>query len=211
MPPARKLIALVTATTLASAMGALPADAATKRFTDTPDDVRIVQIQDDGAPGETRPAVDVPPDIRSLTVRHARRTVAATVRLSELDRPTDEQILQVALDFRGSNGQRRTVAITASGNKRASEMYRASNLRKVCAKSLRTTVRYSESAGQVRATFPRRCLDNPKRVRVGGVIAVGDVAAVVAAGSGEVAYDYAFRNGGEPTVRPTYSPWVRHN
>lgn len=209
MRPARRLTALITATALASAIGTLPAEAATKRFADAPNDVRIAQIQDDGVPGESRPVADVPPDIRGVTVRHARRTVAVTVRLAELARPATEQILQVALDFRGSNGQRRTVAVTASDKKSASEMYRASNLRKVCAKALRTTIRYSGSAGQVRATFPRRCLANPQRLRVGAVIAVGDVAAMVAAGSGEVAYDYAFRNGGEPTVRPTYSPWVR--
>lgn len=205
----RLLCSLVVGAVIAVGVPASPASAASVRVADKRGDVRTATYAGTGTGPTARRAPKAGPDVVAIGVTHAARTVTVRLAFAALSRPGrgDQMYTELWVNS-GRDGKRRLTWVAASypgtrpGGSAAMREQRGK--RTICRKAL--DVRWDFRGDAVTATFPRRCLGNPERLRVGG----GLLVAKAARGNRRVVpYDDALRRGGElKDVGRTYTPWV---
>lgn len=204
--PGRHVAVLLAAIVGLSLLGATPAHAAKRTFTDARGDVRTFTITEEDLLSEevppSAPSTTPVGDVLSTTIDHRKRQVVVTTRFASIRRDSGAM---AQFRFQGSNQQRRIASVTNMGRARGhSDLVRESTGRQVCAKAVAHRIDYR--ANTLRLAFPARCIGNPKQLRMGAItlrFTTPDGETV------QVFYDDAFRTGGEVDVIGGYTPFVR--
>jgi hypothetical protein len=141
----------------------LPAYAETITTHDAANDVVSQGLDDEEAttpePGRTEG------DVLSMRVLHGPRNVRVTLRVAQLSR-TKGLTAAHSFSFRTNEGRRADLILyVTDGDWQGQQMWEVNGKDRTC-HGLRTHIDYS--AATVRAVVPRRCLSNPRWVRVGG-------------------------------------------
>ncbi len=164
MSSPRVLLGLLT--TAALALAPLPAQAASVTTRDAARDV----VSQAGDQGPTRPEpLRAEGDVLSMRVTHGTRAVRIRLQTSQLTRDPQQTTAHV-FALKTNEGRRADLSIYVDGSRWQGQRWFTLNGRDRSCRGLRTHIDYR--AGMVTAVVPRRCLSNPRWVRVGGGIGV---------------------------------------
>ncbi len=164
MSPRRLFLGMLTAAALAAAP--LPAHAASITTSDAARDV--VSQADDQGPTQPEP-LRAEGDVLSMRVTHGNRAVRIRLQAAQLTRDPQQTMAHV-FALRTNEGRRADLSIYVDGSRWQGQRWWTVDGRERSCRDVRTHIDYQ--AETVTATVPRRCLSNPRWVRVGGGIGV---------------------------------------
>jgi hypothetical protein len=169
MSPRRLVLRLVVApaATLAVAVGLvgapLPAHAAGHTTRDAAHDV-LSQELDEDLPNRPEPS-RTEGDALSMAVVNGPRLVRIRLHLAKLTRASSGSTVHV-FAFRTNEGRRADLSVYVQGKRWQGKRMWSVNGRDRTCRGLRSRIDYDTAT--VRVAVPRRCLSNPRWVRVGG-------------------------------------------
>lgn len=165
MSARRIILSLLAAPGLA--LAPLPAQAATITTTDAAHDVVSANFESDD-PNQPEPTRDEG-DALSMRVTHGTGAVRIRLQAAELPRDSSQATAHI-FAFRTNAGRRAELSIYVDGSRWQGQRTWTVNGRERTCRGLRSHIGYREKTVDV--VVPRRCLTNPRWVRVGGGIAI---------------------------------------
>lgn len=147
---------------LALTLVATPAGAQTHVVRDAARDVVSQDVDADAHPTRPEPTRDEG-DALSMTATHGAKAVRIKVRLARLTPRSAEAVVHV-FDLRTDKGRAELTVYVDGRRTQGERMWSVRGRDRTCA-GLRSRVDYG--AETVRVVIPRRCLSNPRWVRVG--------------------------------------------
>lgn len=159
----RPVAALCLAGAVCMALGSLPAHAEVVRTVDAAHDVVSIAADGEGAPTPTPDRAQG--DVLGIRIAHGTRAIRVSMRVSDLMRDAHTDVVHV-FSFRTARIRRAELGlVVAAGDRQGERSWISKGSARTCS-GLRTHIDYR--ADRVHVVVPRRCLENPSWVRVGG-------------------------------------------
>lgn len=162
---------------------------------DKSSDVVVISSDDANADGTVlgyQDSLDSGADVRSLKVKHTKKSISITVKLAQLD---PEAVLSVGFKVPGKSEPQWTLART--GRTKA-EVYDVKE-KKACNAPL--TVK-DGAKGSFKATIKRSCLKDPKKIKVAAAVSTVEL--------GDNSISFKHDAVSASSVRtPTYTKWLK--
>lgn len=162
MSPRRMTLALALGLATATTLAPLPAFAEVHTVKDAAHDVVSQVLDGEDLTEHPEPTRDEG-DALAMRVKHGQKAVRINLRMAQLTRDATTSAVHV-VSLRTDEGRRAELYLYVSGKRWQGErMWSVGNKDRRC-RGLSTHIDYS--AATVRAVIPRRCLSNPRWVRV---------------------------------------------